>query len=259
MIRTTALAAIAALATFAGPGLAEDPLRIGVEGAYPPFSSKEADGTLVGFDIDITHALCAELNRECVLVEQDWDGMIPALKARKFDAIIASMSITEERKTQIDFSQKYYQTPARVVAGNDADFDATAEGLAGKRLGLQRGTTHQCYAEKSFPDTEIVLYATQEEVFRDLAIGRIDAQLSDSLLAQESFLSSDEGADFGFLGGDLIDLECFGEGAGVAVRKGEEELRDAISAAILALRANGKYAEINSKYFPFDIYGGDPE
>lgn len=258
MIRNTILAAVAAFAV-AGPALAEDPLRVGVEGAYPPFSAKEADGTLVGFDIEMANALCAELKRDCVLVEQDWDGMIPALKARKFDAIVASMSITEERKTQIDFSQKYYQTPARVVAGNDSGIEGTAEGLAGKRLGLQRGTTHQCYAEKFFPDAEIVLYATQEEVFRDLAIGRIDAQLADSLLAEKSFLSTDEGAKFGFAGGDQTDLECYGEGVGVAVRQGEEELRDAISAAILALRENGTYAQINDKYFPFDIYGGRPE
>lgn len=258
MIRNTILAAIAALAV-AGPALAADPLRVGVEGAYPPFSSKEADGTLVGFDIEIANALCAELKRECVLVEQDWDGMIPALKARKFDAIVASMSITEERKTQIDFSQKYYQSPARLVASNDAGFDATAEGLAGKRLGVQRGTTHQCYAEKFFPDAELVLYATDEEVFRDLAIGRLDAQLSNGLNAAEKYLSTEEGAAFGFVGGDQTDLECYGEGVGVAVRKGEEDLRDAISTAILALRDNGTYATINDKYFPVDIYGARPE
>lgn len=258
MIRNTILAAVAAFAV-AGPALAEDPLRVGVEGAYPPFSAKEADGTLTGFDIEMANALCAELERECVLVEQDWDGMIPALKARKFDAIVASMSITEERRTQIDFSEKYYQTPARVVAADESGIEGTAEGLAGKRLGVQRGTTHQCYAEKVFPDAELVLYATQEEVFRDLAIGRIDAQLSDSLIAENSFLSTEEGADFAFASGDHLDLECYGEGVGVAVRQGEEELRDAISAAILTLRENGTYAQINDKYFPFDIYGGRPE
>lgn len=258
MIRNTILAAFAAIAV-AGPALAEDPLRVGVEGAYPPFSAKEADGTLVGFDIEMAKALCAELQRECVLVEQDWDGMIPALKARKFDAIVASMSITEERKTQIDFSQKYYQTPARIVAAKDSGIEATAESLAGKRLGIQRGTTHQCFAEKVFPDALIVLYPTQEEVFRDLTLGRLDAQLSNGLNASQSFLSTDEGAKFGFVGGDQTDIDCYGEGVGVAVRQGEEDLRDAFSAAILALRENGTYAQINDAYFPIDIYGGRPE
>ena len=261
MIRRTFISTIAAatLAVAAVPAFAEDALRIGVEGAYPPFSSKASDGTLEGFDIEIAMALCAEMKRECELIEQEWDGMIPALKARKFDAIVASMSITEERKRQIDFSEKYYQTPARLVAAKGADFESTAEGLAGKRIGVQRGATHQCYAEKMYPNAEIVLYGTQEEVFQDLALGRIDAQLSDSLIAQNSFLSQDEGADFAFLGGDQLDLECYGEGVGIAVRQNEEELRDAFSAAIKAIRESGKYAEINDKYFPFDIYGARPE
>ncbi|WP_193142849.1 MULTISPECIES: ABC transporter substrate-binding protein [unclassified Meridianimarinicoccus] len=256
MIRRTFLASVATLVVVSCPAFAQDNLRIGVEGAYPPFSFKESDGTLSGFDIEIAIALCAEMQRDCELVEQEWDGMIPALKARKFDAIVASMSITEERKRQIDFSEKYYQTPARVVAKKDAGLEDTAEGLAGKRIGVQRGATHQCYAEKMFPDAEVVLYGTQEEVFRDLTLGRIDAQLSDSLIAQESFLGKDIGADYAFVGGDHLDVECYGEGVGIAVRKGDEELRDALSAAITAIREDGTYAEINGKYFPFDIYGG---
>ncbi len=180
MIRRTFLATAAAAAiAAASPALADDPLRIGVEGAYPPFSYKEADGTLAGFDIEIANALCGEMNRECELVEQEWDGMIPALKAQKFDAIVASMSITEERKRQIDFSEKYYQTPARIVAPTDADFEGTPEGLAGKRIGVQRGATHQCYAEKMFPDAEIVLYGTQEEVFRARAHRRAAFRFAD--------------------------------------------------------------------------------
>lgn len=259
MIRRTLLAAAAlAILSVASPALAQDKLRIGVEGAYPPFSFKQADGSLSGFDIDVAMALCAQMKRECELVEQDWDGMIPALKAKKFDAIVASMSITEERKRQIDFTEKYYKTPARVVAPKDAGFEGTAEGLAGKRLGVQRGSTHQCYAEKMFPKAEIVLYGTQEEVFRDLALGRIDAELSDSLISQEGFLSKPEGAKYAFLAGDHTDLDCYGEGVGIAVRKGEEELRDAFSAAIKVIRDNGAYKEINDKYFPFDIYGGRP-
>ncbi|MGB0843907.1 MAG: ABC transporter substrate-binding protein [Alphaproteobacteria bacterium] len=260
MIRKHLISTMAAatLAVFGMSAVAQDTLRIGVEGAYPPFSSKESDGTLVGFDIEIAMALCATMKQECKLVEQDWDGMIPALKARKFDAIVASMSITEERRRQIDFSDRYYQTPARLVAAKDASFEPTAEGLAGRRLGVQRGATHQCYAEKMYPDAEIVMYGTQEEVFQDLVLGRIDAQLSDSLIAQNSFLDQDKGADFAFLGGDQTDVKCYGEGVGVAVRQNEEELRDAISAAILTIRENGKYAEINDKYFEFDIYGGRP-
>ena len=253
----TALATAAALAVAAGlsPASAGEKLRVGVEGAYPPFSWKEADGSLKGFDIDIAMALCEKMGRECELVEQDWDGIIPALLAKKYDAIVASMSITEERKKRVDFTGKYYNTPAKFVAAKDAGFEATAEGLKGKTVGVQRGTTHQCYMEKIFPDVELKLYGTQEEVFLDLAAGRIDAQFSDSIQSMEGFLSKPEGKDYAFLGGDQFDLECHGEGAGIAVRKGEDDLRVAFDKAIQDIRDDGTYAKINAKYFDFDIFG----
>ena len=238
-----------------GNVLAAD-LRIGVEGAYPPFSWKESDGTLKGFDIEIAEALCQEMGRKCTLVEQDWDGMIPALLAKKYDAIVASMSITEERKKRVDFSDKYYNTPAKFVAKKGSGLQITSAGLKGKRIGLQRGTTHQCFMEKHYPDAELVLYATQEEVFQDLTIGRIDAQFSDSIAADDGFLKTDAGKDYAFVGGDQHDMECHGEGAGIAVRKSDDKLRDELNAAIKAIRANGVYQKINAKYFDFDIFGG---
>ena len=253
---TTALAA-AALAVAAGTASvsAAEELRIGVEGAYPPFSWKEADGSLKGFDIDITFALCEKMGRECTLVEQDWDGMIPALLARKYDAIVASMSITEERKKRVDFTVKYYNTPARFVAVEGSDLDVSPAGLAGKAVGVQRGTTHQCFMEKLFPEADLRLYQTQEEVFLDLAAGRLDAQFSDALQADEGFLKLDAGKGFAFVGDPQYDLECHGEGAGVALRKGEDELLQAFNAAILAIREDGTYKSINDKYFDFDVYG----
>ena len=249
-----ALAATLAFGLAAG-AQAADKLRIGVEGAYPPFSWSESDGTLKGFDIEIAEALCEQMNVECELVPQDWDGIIPALLAQKYDAIVASMSITEERKKRVDFTDKYYNTPAKFVAAKDAGFEATPDGMKGKVVGVQRGTIHQCYMEKVFADVELKLYATQEEVFLDLASGRIDAQISDSIQALEGFLAKDEGKDYAFLGGDQFDLECHGEGAGIAVRKGEDELRQNLNAAIQAIRKDGTYKTINDKYFDFDIYG----
>ncbi|MCY4453999.1 MAG: ABC transporter substrate-binding protein [Immundisolibacterales bacterium] len=257
MRRLGKVLAAAALAVSAAtaPAMAAEELRIGVEGAYPPFSWKEADGSLKGFDIDIAHALCEKLGRTCVLVEQDWDGMIPALLARKYDAIVASMSITEERKKRVDFSAKYYNTPAMFVVAEGSGLDVSPAGLAGKAVGVQRGTTHQCFMEKIYPDAELRLYATQEEVFLDLAAGRLDAQFSDSLQADEGFLKTDAGNGYGFVGGPQHDLECHGEGAGIAVRKGEDELLAALNAAISAIREDGTYKTINDGYFDFDVYG----
>ena len=247
--------AVAGLLALAVTSVNADALRVGVEGAYPPFSWKEADGTLKGFDIDFAHEVCKRLDRECVLVEQEWDGMIPALLARKFDTIIASMSITEERKKKVDFTVKYYNTPAKLVAKKNPGFEGTAAGLDGKRLGVQRATTHQCSAEKLYPGAELVLYATQDEVWQDLTSGRLDAQLSDSLQAYEGFLVLDVGQDFDFLGDALDDVECQGVGAGFAVRKEDSALRDALSKAIQDIRADGTYKVINDKYFAVDIYG----
>ena len=246
---------LAALMIMLTSTLQADALRVGVEGAYPPFSWKEADGSLKGFDIDFALEVCKRLNRKCILVEQEWDGMIPALLARKFDTIIASMSITEERKKKVDFTVKYYNTPARLVVNKKSAAELLLRGLEGKRLGVQRATTHQCYADKFFGDTEIVLYGTQEEVFQDLASGRLDAQLSDSLQALEGFLNKDAGKDFMFFGGDRDDLQCMGEGAGFAVRKKDSNLRDSLSKAIADIRADGTYKKINAKYFDIDIYG----
>ena len=247
--------AVAGLLALAVTSVNADALRVGVEGAYPPFSWKEADGTLKGFDIDFAHEVCKRLGRECVLVEQEWDGMIPALLARKFDTIIASMSITEERKKKVDFTVKYYNTPAKLVAKKNPGFEGTAAGLDGKRLGVQRATTHQCSAEKLYPGAELVLYATQDEVWQDLGSGRLDAQLSDSLQAYEGFLVLDVGQDFDFLGDALDDVECQGVGAGFAVRKEDSALRDALSKAIQDIRADGTYKAMNDKYFAVDIYG----
>ena len=247
--------AITGLLALAVTSVNADALRVGVEGAYPPFSWKEADGSLKGFDIDFAHEVCKRLDRECVLIEQEWDGMIPALLARKFDTIIASMSITEERKKKVDFTVKYYNTPAKLVAKKNPGFEGTAAGLDGKRLGVQRATTHQCSAEKLYPGAELVLYATQDEVWQDLGSGRLDAQLSDSLQAYEGFLVLDVGQGFDFLGGALDDVECQGVGAGFAVRKEDSELRDALSKAIGDIRADGTYKVINDRYFAVDIYG----
>ena len=253
-IKQTLLASAVGAFAFMASTATADTLRMGVEGAYPPFSQKEADGSLSGFDIEIALALCEELKRECELVEQEWDGMIPALIARKYDAIVASMSITEDRKKRVDFTGKYYDTPSRFIAKEDASFDMTAEGSKGLKIGVLRGTTLQCHVEKAFADADLRLYNTQEDVFADLVAGRLDLQLNNTLQAIDGFLNTDQGQGFAFYGENIDDPECLGEGTGIAVRKGDA-LADELTAAIAAIRANGTYAAINDKYFDVDIYG----
>ena len=232
-------------------------IRIGVEGAYPPFSEKMADGSIVGFDIDIANELCARIKAECEMVEQDWDGMIPGLLSRKYDAIIASMSITPERQKRIDFSTKYYNTPSKFVAKKGMFNNDAPATLAGKTIGVARATIQDDFLTQVYKDAEIKRYATQDEVYLDMLAGRLDAMFADSIAQDEAFLKTKDGNGYAFFGGDYTKPESiFGVGAGVAVRKGEESLRDAFSKAIADIRADGTYAKINAKYFEFDIYGG---
>ena len=248
--------AFAASATPAAPPADAADLNIGTEGAYPPFSEMNSAGDVVGFDIDIANALCGQMGKSCKLVVSDWDGIIPALLERKCDAIIASMSITEERKQRIDFSSKYYNSPGRFLAKDGAGLTDDAAGLAGKTVGLQRGTIYQDYMDGELPDVELKLYGTQDEVYLDLTAGRVDAIFADSIAMSDGFLKTDAGKGYAFFGRDYSEAKYFGDGAGIGVRQGEEDLRDAFSAAIQAIRANGKYQAINDAYFEVDIFGG---
>ena len=251
-----AAAAVAVLAAVSGAEAKDwSKVRIGTEGAYPPFNSLTADGQLIGFDIDIAKALCEEMKVECEFVTQDWDGMIPALQAGKFDAVIASMSITEERKEKVDFTNKYYNTPPAIAVPKDSDIaEATDAALSGKMLGAQSSTTHSNYAEAKLPSAELKLYPTTDEYKLDLESGRIDAVIDDVVVLSE-WVDSDAGACCKILGTLTPDPEINGPGAGIALRKGEDELRESFNKAIAALRENGKYKEINDKYFSFDVYG----
>ena len=253
----TLLIAAAALAVLATGASAQDKrkVKIGTEGAYPPFNSIDPSGELVGFDIDIAKALCDAASLECEFVVQDWDGIIPGLIAKKYDAIIASMSITEQRKEVVDFTDKYYNTPAKFVAAKGADFDISPEGLAGKAIGVQRATTHENFVRAKFPEAEVRAYATQDEANADLVSGRLDLAMADSVALLDGFLNTDAGQDFEYVGPDYNDPAFHGEGVGIAIRKGEDDLRAAFNEAIDKIRADGTYQAINEKYFDFDVYG----
>ncbi|MGD8990095.1 MAG: ABC transporter substrate-binding protein [Desulfobacterales bacterium] len=254
--------ALIALVFAAGTIQAKDwkKVRIGVEGAYPPFSYTTASGDLEGFDIDIARALGEAMGAEVTLVAQDWDGIIPALLARKYDAIIASMSITEERKKKVAFTNKYYQTPAKFVCKKGAmqEFtrDQVKDATAGKTIGVQRATIHDNFiTDEGAADAKIKRYATQDEAYLDLAAGRVDMLLADSVAMSEGFLKKPEGQDYQFIGPDLTEKKYFGEGAGIACRKKDTDLVEMFNKAIEQIRADGTYKKIQDKYFDFNVYG----
>ncbi len=250
--------AIAALALSLGAAQADNhskTIKIGTEGAYPPFNNLTTSGELVGFDVDIAKALCDEMKVKCEFVTNDWDGIIPSLIAGKFDAIIASMSITDERKEKVDFTDKYYNTPPAIAVPKDSDItDATDAGLDGKILGAQSSTTHSNYAEEKLGSADLRLYPTPDEYKLDIASGRIDAVIDDVIVLSE-WLETPDGECCKILGTLTPDPVINGEGAGIAIRKGEDDLREMFNTAIAAIRSNGKYKEINDKYFEVDVYG----
>ncbi|WP_394239809.1 ABC transporter substrate-binding protein [Vibrio astriarenae] len=247
----------ATIAATAVTGMAQakewNTIRFGIEGAYPPFSWTEGDGSLKGFDVDMANALCEELKAKCVIVPQDWDGIIPSLLARKYDAIIAAMSITEERKKRIDFTEKYALIPNKFIAKKDAGIDF--DNLAGVKIGVQRATTHDKYLTDNYKDVDIVRYGSFDEAYLDLANGRISAVLGDASALEEGVLNADGGDAYEFTGPSLTDPKWFGEGFGIAVRKQDKDLTEALSGAIQSLREQGKYQEIAAKYFNYDVYG----
>jgi arginine/ornithine transport system substrate-binding protein len=231
-------------------------VRVATEGAYEPFNWVDKEGKLRGFDVDIANALCERIKAKCTIVAQDWDGIIPGLLAKKYDAIVASMSITEERKQKVDFTNKYYQTPARFVVKKGSGVQITKDGLKGKTVGVQRATIHANYLEDNFKGVATIKqYDTQENTNIDLANGRLDAVLADSIVLLFGFLRKPEGKDFEFVGPELTDRKWFGDGAGIALRKEDKELRELLNRALADLRKDGTYKRINDKYFPFDIFG----
>lgn len=237
---------------FASLGAQAEPLRIGIEGAYPPFNFVNSSGELGGFDVQITRALCKEMEIECTLIAQDWDGIIPALMARKFDAVISSMVVTPERAMQIDFTKPYYRTMLSIAVLKDSKIhDTKPESFKGYAIGAQSSTTQSIYAEDVYgkAGADIRLYPTADEAGSDLVNGRLDAIVSDKYPLIEWMAKSSE--DCCRLLGDIAGTE--GD-TSIAVRKGEDALRERFNVAIQGIRDKGIYQKISQRYFGFDIY-----
>ena len=247
-------------------------VKIGTEGAYPPWNSKDASGNLIGFEVDLAKELCAIMKHECTIVEQDWDGMIPGLIMRKYDAIMAGMSITDERMKTINFSQGYADEVASlaVMKGSDLEGMDTAEGinlslggsdvkaalktltaaLAGKTIGVQTATIHQNFLESGdVGSVKVRTYKTQDEVNLDLAAGRIDAALAAAVAFTD--YAEKSGKDV-VLVGPTFSGGAFGNGVGVGIRKDDTALLKDFNKAIKKARKSGKISELAIKWFGFD-------
>ena len=220
-------------------------IRIATEGAYPPFNFVE-DDKLQGFEIDVAKALCERMKAECVFVLDDWDDLIPDLKKRKFDAIVASLEITEERRQKIALTKRYYRTPAVFMARKDTDLaDVTPQALKGRKLGAMSGTVYATYLEDLYkPGSEISLYANQDEASLDLALGRLDAVLGDKIALTEWLKRGQEASCCAFLADAPDDVSYFGEGYGIGLRKSDGDLKRLFEEALDGIQADGTYAHV---------------
>ncbi len=257
-----------------------DKIKIGTEGAYPPWNAKDASGNLIGFEVDLAKELCAIMKHECTIVEQDWDGMIPALLMRKFDAIMAGMSITDERLKTINFSQGYADEVASLAVMKGSSLESLntpkainlskkgaatktlktlADALAGKTVGVQTATIHQNFLESGdVGKVKIRTYKTQDEVNLDLASGRIDAALAAAVAFTDYAAKSGKPV---VLVGPTFSGGAFGNGVGVGIRKGDNStavgkrdkkiLKD-FNSAINTARFKGIIRELAIKHFGFD-------
>ena len=243
------LLAAAVTLAFSATAAAET-LKMGIEADYPPFNNKDASGQVVGFDKDIGDALCAKMKVECTVVTSDWDGIIPALNAKKFDFLISSLSITDERKQAVDFTDPYYSNKLQFIAPKDkTEFKTDKASLKGKIIGAQRATLAGTWLEDNLgDDITIKLYDTQENAYLDLTSGRLDAILADKYVNYE-WLKSDAGKPYEFKGDPVEESDKIG----IAVRK-KDPLREKLNAALKEIVADGTYKKINDKYFPFSIY-----
>jgi len=255
------LTMLACLAIGAGNAVAaESELSIGTEGDYPPWSMADAAGNVTGFDADVGALLCSKLNRKCHFVVLAFDGLIPALKAKRFDVIISGMSITADRQKEIDFSVGYAELANMFVAPKDSDLlaikdiDGLLKAMDGKKIGVQAGTTHAHFIEKRIPGADLRTYDTLDQMQIDLASGRLDTAFADASALQD-FLAKPDGKDFRFV--DVAIKSSFdpslGEGIGVGIAKDNTALKADIDKALCALIADGSIGKASEKWFKTDI------
>ena len=230
-------------------GWAGEKLRIANEAATPPFNFLDKSGQVAGFDVEITAALCKAMGVDYEIVIQDWDGMIPGLLANNFDAIISDMSITEKRKKAALFSDPYYEETGLFAAKKGKTFDFSEKGLAGKRIGVQRGTTFANYIKGVYgKNVRVEYYETPNSQTLDLKAGRLDLILASDVFINE-WIGGKEGKDCRVVGKPVRDKRYLGEGVGVVVRKQDSELCRRFNEALAQIKADGTMMPFTAKYF----------
>lgn len=250
-LRSVVAISIFALGAMSTAALARD-LRIATEGTYAPWSYVDEQGKLTGWDVDIANALCEKMKVKCEVVAQEWDGIIPGLNAKKYDMIVASMTVTEKRKQQVAFSKKYKNTTSQFVAEKGTFPDTSPEALKGKRIGVQRGSSQDAFLTDNYKESEIVRYDKTTDPEMDLIAGRIDLMIANRVTSMVGFLTRPDAANYGLVGKEYSG-GVLGEGNAIALRKDDTELLDQVNAALDEIFKDGTYDKITAKYFKFKL------
>lgn len=250
MKKINALCVVAGL--LASMSVMAENLRYGVESQYPPFESRNAQGELEGFDIELGNAICKVGNFTCSWVESSFDALIPALSAKKFDAINSAMNITEARAKSIGFTKPIYRIPSMLIGKTGAVKEATAAGLQGKNIGVLQGSIQETYAKQHWEPKGVTVtsYQDQNQVYNDMVAGRLDGTLVMSAAGQSGFLDKPQGKGFGFIGQAVDDDKILGSGIGYGLRKDDTKLKAALDEAIVKVQNDGTITKLAAKYFP---------
>ncbi|MBE0464265.1 MAG: transporter substrate-binding domain-containing protein [Halomonadaceae bacterium] len=228
-----------------------DHVRIGVDVPYVPMEYRTAEGDLTGFDIDLGNAMCEEIGVTCEWVEQEWDGIIPGLLSRNYDAVMSSMTINDERRQQVLFSEPYITMPSAWFAASDLDIDeANEETLEGLTIGVQRGTLQDNYVTDNYSSVaDISRYSTADDMVLDMDAQRLDIVFLDFPIGQSTLVENEDG-DYTIVGEKISEpKEYFGDGFGIAFRQRDEALAEKFNEALATLKEDGTYDEIHARYF----------
>jgi polar amino acid transport system substrate-binding protein len=230
-------------------------LRFLTEDDYPPFHFALPDGTLSGFNVELARAICETLKISCTIQARRFDTLIESLESGEGDALIASIRIDPTNRGKLDFTAPYYLTPARFVTVSTSPLkDANAETLRGKTVGVMKGTAHEAYLEAFFPDVIRKPYASQDEAREALRKGEIEALFGDGISLSLWLYGQDAKNCCSFLGGPYLDPNFFGEGVGIAVKKGNGDLRRALNYALASIASTGIFTDLYLKYFPLGFF-----
>jgi polar amino acid transport system substrate-binding protein len=232
----------------------DDRIKIAVEGAFPPFNYLDSANQLQGFDVDVAKALCQAASLKCEFVIQEWTGMIPSLLAKRYDAIISSMSMSSERREKVAFTKRYYDSPSVFIVRKGSNLAGTSpEDLKAVKLGVTSATSQEAYVKKFYGSVSTRVFQASPDLYKGLADGSVDIILEDKLAVYDWLANTKAGSCCEFKSSDIKNAEYFGDGAGIAVRPSDSHLPARLNAALDTIQSNDVYDTINAKYFPFSI------